>query len=128
MTNHTPMIKLRTGNQMIAEGAVRAGCRFFAGYPITPASGIYKSMIELLQQRGDLAISAPDEISALAACVGASMRGFKAMTATSGPGWALMIETVQYALMTETPVVIAVVQRLGPSTGGATQGAQGDLL
>jgi 2-oxoglutarate ferredoxin oxidoreductase subunit alpha len=122
------MIQLRTGNQMIAEGAVRAGCGFFAGYPITPASGIYRSMIDMLQQRGDCAVSAPDEISALAYCVGASMRGVKAMTATSGPGWALMIETVQYALMTETPVVIALVQRLGPSTGGATQGAQGDIL
>ncbi|MBI3195731.1 MAG: pyruvate flavodoxin/ferredoxin oxidoreductase [Ignavibacteriae bacterium] len=127
--NHTQTsIKLRTGNQMIAEGAVKAGCRFFAGYPITPASGIYKSMIELLQRKGDLAISSPDEISALAYCVGASLRGYKAMTATSGPGWALMIETVQYALMTETPLVIAMVQRLGPSTGGATQGAQGDVL
>ncbi|HTK82666.1 MAG TPA: pyruvate flavodoxin/ferredoxin oxidoreductase [Bacteroidota bacterium] len=121
-------LQLRSGNQMVAEGAVAAGCRFFAGYPITPASGIYKGMIDLLQQRGDLAVSAPDEISALAYCVGASMRGFKPMTATSGPGWALMTETVQYALMTETPVVIALVQRLGPSTGGATQGAQGDLL
>jgi len=118
----------RSGSQMIAEGAIDAGCRFFAGYPITPASGIYKHMIELLQKKGDLAISAPDEISALAYCVGASMRGVKAMTATSGPGWALMIETLQYALMTETPVVIAMVQRLGPSTGGATQGAQGDIL
>ncbi len=117
-----------SGSQLIAEGAINAGCRFFAGYPITPASGIYKHMIELLQKRGDLAISAPDEISALAYCVGASMRGVKAMTATSGPGWALMIETLQYALMTETPVVIAMVQRLGPSTGGATQGAQGDVL
>lgn len=85
-------------------------------------------MIELLQQRGDVAISAPDEISALAYCVGASMRGFKAMTATSGPGWALMIETLHYALLTERPVVIALVQRLGPTTGGATQGAQGDVL
>jgi 2-oxoglutarate ferredoxin oxidoreductase subunit alpha len=127
-TNGENGIRLRTGNQMMAEGAVAAGCRFFAGYPITPASGVYKSMIELLQRRGDLAVSAPDEISALAYCVGASMRGFKAMTATSGPGWALMIETVQYALMTEMPVVIALVQRLGPSTGGATQGAQGDVL
>ncbi|MBS4029730.1 MAG: hypothetical protein KGZ58_13970 [Ignavibacteriales bacterium] len=124
----SPAFHFCTGNQLIAEGAVAAGCRFFAGYPITPASGIYKRMIELLPERGDVAISAPDEISALAYCVGASMRGFKTMTATSGPGWALMIETVQYALMTETPVVIAVVQRLGPSTGGATQGAQGDIL
>ncbi|MDP1675645.1 MAG: transketolase C-terminal domain-containing protein [Bacteroidota bacterium] len=121
-------IKIRTGNQMIAEGALHAGCQFFAGYPITPASGIYKSMIEELPRRNGVAISSPDEISALAYCVGASARGAKAMTATSGPGWSLMIETVQYALMTELPVVIAVVQRLGPSTGGATQGAQGDIL
>lgn len=113
---------------MIAEGAIAAGCRFFAGYPITPASGIYKSMIDELPKRGDVAIGAPDEISALAFCVGASQRGFKAMTATSGPGFSLMIETLQYAVMTETPVVIALVQRLGPSTGGATQGGQGDVL
>ena len=124
----TPQIKIRTGNQMIAEGALHAGCRFFDGYPITPASGIYKSMIEELPKRNGVAISSPDEISALAYCVGASARGVKAMTATSGPGWSLMIETVQYALMTELPVVIAMVQRLGPSTGGATQGAQGDIF
>lgn len=121
-------IKLRNGNQMIAEGAIYAGCKFFAGYPITPASGIYKGMIDLLPQVGGLAIPSPDEISAIAYCVGASMAGFKSMTATSGPGWSLMVETVQYALMTETPLVIALVQRLGPSTGGATQGAQGDIL
>lgn len=124
----TPRIRIRTGNQMVAEGALHAGCLFFAGYPITPASGIYKSMIEELPKRNGVAISSPDEISALAYCVGASARGAKAMTATSGPGWSLMVETVQYALMTELPVVIAVVQRLGPSTGGATQGAQGDVL
>ncbi len=122
------MVRIRSGNQMVAEGALRAGCKFFAGYPITPASGIYKLMIDMLPGRGGVALSAPDEISALAYCVGASLRGQKAMTATSGPGWALMIETVQYALMTETPVVIAMVQRLGPSTGGATQNAQGDVL
>ena len=119
---------LKSGNQMVAEGAVRAGCKFFAGYPITPASGVYKGMIDLLPHNDGLAISSPDEISALAYCVGASMMGYKSMTATSGPGWALMIETVQYALITETPVVICVVQRLGPCTGGATQGAQGDIL
>jgi 2-oxoglutarate/2-oxoacid ferredoxin oxidoreductase subunit alpha len=123
-----PLFKIRNGNQMIGEGAVAAGCRFFAGYPITPASGIYKFMIDELPRRGDVAISSPDEISALAFCVGASQRGFKAMTATSGPGFSLMIETLQYAVMTETPLVIAVVQRLGPSTGGATQGGQGDVL
>lgn len=113
---------------MIAEGALFAGCQFFAGYPITPASGVYKAMIEQLPQRNGVAISAPDEISALAYCVGASGRGAKAMTASSGPGWSLMIETVQYALMTELPVVIALVQRLGPSTGGATQNGQADIL
>ncbi len=112
---------------MLAEGALAAGCRFFAGYPITPASEVYEVMMRELPGRGGIALSSPDEISSLCYCVGASLRGLKALTATSGPGWALMIETVQYALMTETPVVIALVQRLGPSTGGATQGAQGDV-
>ncbi len=119
--------RLCSGNRMVAEGALAAGCRFFAGYPITPASQIYEVMMRELPAQGGLALSAPDEISSLCYCVGASLRGLKAMTATSGPGFALMIETLQYALMTETPVVIALVQRLGPSTGGATQGAQGDV-
>jgi 2-oxoglutarate ferredoxin oxidoreductase subunit alpha len=113
---------------MLAEGAIAAGCRFFAGYPITPASEVYEVMMGELPRVGGLALSAPDEISSLCYCVGASLRGLKAMTATSGPGWALMVETAQYALMTETPLVVALVQRLGPSTGGATQGAQGDVL
>ena len=122
--------ELVSGNRMVARGAMAAGCRFFSGYPITPSSEIYQTMMEELPrpEHAGLALAAPDEISALACCVGASMAGHKAMTATSGPGWCLMIETLQYALMTETPVVIAVVQRLGPSTGGATQGAQGDVL
>lgn len=128
MISMSSKLALRSGNQMTAEGAIKAGCKFFAGYPITPASGIYKGLIDLLPLNDGIAISSPDEISALAYCVGSSMRGFKAMTATSGPGWALMIETVQYALITETPVVISVVQRLGPCTGGATQGGQGDIL
>jgi 2-oxoglutarate ferredoxin oxidoreductase subunit alpha len=119
---------LVSGNRLTALGALAAGCRFFSGYPITPSSEIYQTMMEELPRREGLAVAAPDEISALANCVGASLVGFKAMTATSGPGWCLMAETVQYALMTETPVVIALVQRLGPSTGGATQGAQGDVL
>lgn len=118
----------RSGNQMVADGALRAGCRFFAGYPITPATGIFKAMVDALPARKGLALSTPDEISAIAYTIGAAMRGYKAMTATSGPGWALMIESVQYALMTETPLVVALVQRLGPSTGGATQGGQGDVL
>lgn len=122
------MKRLYSGNQMVAEAAVRAGCRFFSGYPITPLSEIYREMTERLQTSGDLAVGAPDEISAICYAIGAAQRGARAMTATSGPGWALMIEAFQYALMTETPLVVAVVQRLGPSTGGATQGAQGDVL
>ncbi|HLE44955.1 MAG TPA: pyruvate flavodoxin/ferredoxin oxidoreductase [Methylomirabilota bacterium] len=120
--------RLASGNQMVVEGALRAGCRFFSGYPITPASEVYREMTTRLQQRGDVAVGAPDEISALCYCIGASQSGVKAMTATSGPGWALMVEALQYALMTETPVVVVLVQRLGPSTGGATQGGQGDVL
>jgi 2-oxoglutarate ferredoxin oxidoreductase subunit alpha len=120
--------ELLSGNRLLAEGALEAGCRFFSGYPITPSSEIYETMMKELPARKGLALAAPDEITALALCVGASLRGYKAMTATSGPGWCLMIETVQYAVMTETPVVVAIVQRLGPSTGGATQGAQGDVL
>jgi 2-oxoglutarate ferredoxin oxidoreductase subunit alpha len=127
-TATTAPVELVSGNRMTALGALSAGCRFFAGYPITPSSEIYQTMMEELPGRGGLALSAPDEISALAACVGASLAGHRAMTATSAPGWSLMVETVQYAVMTETPVVIAFVQRLGPSTGGATQGAQGDVL
>ncbi len=119
---------LRSGNQMVVEGALQAGCRFFSGYPITPATEIYREATSRLQARGDVAFGAPDEISALCYCIGASQAGVKAMTATSGPGWALMIEAFQYALMAETPLVVAMVQRLGPSTGGATQGGQGDVL
>lgn len=121
-------LRLKSGNQMVVEGALYAGCRFFSGYPITPASEIYREATSRLQARGDPAIGAPDEISALCYVIGASQQGQKAMTATSGPGWALMIEAFQYALMSETPLVVAMVQRLGPSTGGATQGGQGDVL
>ncbi len=121
-------MELVSGNRLTALGALSAGCRFFAGYPITPSSEIYQTMVAELPRRGGLAIAASDEISAAATCVGASLGGHRAMTATSGPGFCLMIETIQYAVMTETPLVICLVQRLGPSTGGATQGAQGDVL
>jgi 2-oxoglutarate ferredoxin oxidoreductase subunit alpha len=124
----TTLPELVSGNRLTALGAIEAGCRFFAGYPITPSSEIYQTMMEELPRRGGLAVASPDEITALCACVGASMAGHRAMTATSGPGYCLMIETIQYAVMTETPVVVAFVQRLGPSTGGATQGGQGDVL
>ena len=112
---------------MIAEGAMAIGCNFFAGNPIPPAVGIYNSLTRELQQKGLVAMNAPDDESALAYCIGASQRGAKAMTVTSGTGWASMIDTFQYALMTETPVVISVVQHLGPSTGGPTRGGQGDI-
>ncbi|MHC4930726.1 MAG: hypothetical protein ACYTGV_00840 [Planctomycetota bacterium] len=121
-------VELRSGNKMTACGALAAGCSFFAGYPITPSSEIYSEMMRALPSRGGVAVGTPDEITALSYAIGASLSGARSMTATSGPGWSLMIETVQYAVMTETPVVIAVVQRLGPATGGATQGAQGDVL
>lgn len=122
-----PRRALATGCEMIALAAMDAGCRFFAGYPITPASQIFEVLNRELPPRGGVSFAAPDEISALAYCLGASLRGARAMTATSGPGFALMVESLGYAVMTETPVVIAMIQRLGPSTGAATQGAQGDL-
>ncbi len=123
----TPARLFTTGNSMSARAAVDAGCRFFAGYPITPASEIFAEMTRALPALGGVGMSAPDEISAIAYCIGASIAGARAMTATSGPGWCLMIESVGYAVMTETPLVVAVVQRLGPCTGAATLGAQGDI-
>lgn len=113
---------------MAVRGALAAGCDFFAGYPITPSSEIYSEMMRSLPERGGIAIGAPDEISSISYAVGASISGAHSMTATSGPGWSLMGETLGYAVMTETPVVVVVVQRLGPATGGATQGGQGDLF
>ncbi len=119
---------LLNGAQVIARAAVDAGIRFFAGYPITPASYIYHEMIRLLDQVGGVAVGASDEISALSYCVGASLRGLPSMTATAAPGFSLMVETLGYALMTETPLLLVIAQRLGPATGAATGSAQGDLL
>ncbi|MGY4706679.1 2-oxoacid:acceptor oxidoreductase subunit alpha [Candidatus Bipolaricaulota sp. J31] len=116
------------GNEAVARGAIHAGCRFFAGYPITPSSEIMHCMARTLPEVGGVFFQAEDEIAALAACVGASWAGFKSMTATSGPGFSLMQEEIGYAVMTETPVVIVDVQRAGPSTGQATKPAQGDYL
>lgn len=121
-------MQILSGNGMVARAALDAGCTFFSGYPITPSSEVYAHMMRALPGRGGVAVGTPDEISALSYAVGASLAGARSMTATSGPGWSLMVETFQYAVMTETPVVIVVVQRLGPATGGATQGAQGDVL
>ncbi len=118
---------ITTGAELIAKAAICAGVDFFAGYPITPASSIYSAMLRRLQAEGKLAIGASDEISAISMCIGASMRGAKTMTATSAPGLSLMVENIGYAFATETPVLIVLGQRLGPSTGSATQSAEGDI-
>ncbi len=116
-----------SGADLIARAALDAGVNFFAGYPITPASSIYAAMLKNLQAEGRVALGVSDEISALNMCVGASMRGAKSLTASAAPGLSLMVETISYAFATETPVVIVVGQRLGPSTGAATQNAEGDI-
>lgn len=116
-----------SGNQALAIGALAAGCRFFAGYPITPASDIMEFLAAELPRVGGTMIQAEDEMAALAMVLGASYGGLRAMTATSGPGLALMQELIGHAAMTELPVVIVDVQRAGPSTGMPTKVTQGDL-
>jgi 2-oxoglutarate ferredoxin oxidoreductase subunit alpha len=116
------------GNDACAEAAIIAGCRFFAGYPITPASEIAEHMAKRLPQFGGIATQMEDEMASIGAVVGASWAGTKAMTATSGPGFSLMQEFIGYAFMTETPCVIVDVQRSGPSTGQATKCGQGDVM
>jgi 2-oxoglutarate ferredoxin oxidoreductase subunit alpha len=116
------------GNEACAEAALAAGCRFFAGYPITPASEIAEYLSRRLPQVGGIAIQMEDELASIGAVVGASWTGNKAMTATSGPGFDLMQETIGWAFMTETPCVIVDVQRAGPSTGQATKCGQGDVM
>lgn len=118
---------LYEGNDAIAWAALEAGCRFFAGYPITPATGIYNSMLALLPPGGGTVLQAEDEIAAMGYCLGASMAGLKVMTATSGPGISLYSENISFAIGSEIPLVIVNVQRLGPSTGSATKGADGDI-
>jgi 2-oxoglutarate ferredoxin oxidoreductase subunit alpha len=115
------------GNEAISRAAVRAGCNFFAGYPITPASTILSNMLHLLPDRGGIAIQAEDEIASIGFCIGAAMAGSKAMTATSGPGMSLYSENIGLAIIGETPLVIVDVQRQGPATGSATKGADGDI-
>jgi 2-oxoglutarate ferredoxin oxidoreductase subunit alpha len=115
------------GNQACVEGALYAGCSFFAGYPITPSSEIAEHLSERLPKRGGKFIQMEDEISSMCAIVGASLTGQKAMTATSGPGFSLMQEALGYAVMTEIPCVIVDVMRGGPSTGLPTQPSQGDV-
>ncbi len=115
------------GNEAVARGAVAAGCRFFAGYPITPATGILNHMLALLPPAGGICLQGEDEIASIGFCIGASMAGLRAMTATSGPGISLYSEQISFAVGSEIPLVIVDVQRLGPSTGSATRGADGDI-
>jgi 2-oxoglutarate ferredoxin oxidoreductase subunit alpha len=117
-----------TGDEACAEGALAAGCRFFAGYPITPATEVAEHMAERLPEVGGTYIQMEDEIAAMAAVLGGSWAGVKSMTATSGPGFSLMMENLGLGLCTETPCVIVNVQRGGPSTGLPTLGAQGDMM
>jgi 2-oxoglutarate ferredoxin oxidoreductase subunit alpha len=117
-----------SGDLACAEGALAAGCRFFAGYPITPATEIAERMARRLPQVGATYIQMEDEIASIAAVIGASYAGLKAMTATSGPGFSLMQENIGLAVMTETPCVIVDVMRGGPSTGQPTMAGQQDVM
>lgn len=124
----SPKRVLMQGNIAAAEGAIRAGCRFFAGYPITPSSEIMAEMAKLLGRHDGRFIQMEDEIASICAVIGASWSGVKAMTATSGPGFSLMQEALGYAYFTETPMVLVDVQRAGPGTGQATHVGQGDVM
>ena len=115
------------GNEAVARGAIKAGCNFFASYPITPASSILNYMLQLVPDIGGIAIQAEDEIASMGFCIAAAMAGKKVMTSTSGPGLSLYSENIGLAIMGEVPIVIVNVQRQGPATGSATKGAEGDI-
>ncbi|MFH2127065.1 MAG: 2-oxoacid:acceptor oxidoreductase subunit alpha [Pseudomonadota bacterium] len=125
--NRKGQARLLQGNEAASLGALAAGCNFFAGYPITPASEITEYMSREMPVRGNPFIQMEDEIASIGACVGASLAGRKAMTATSGPGFSLMQENLGYAMIAETPLVVVNVMRGGPSTGLPTNVAQGDV-
>jgi 2-oxoglutarate ferredoxin oxidoreductase subunit alpha len=116
------------GDVACAEGAIAAGCKFFAGYPITPATEIAERMARRLLEIGGIYVQMEDELASMAAIIGASWAGAKAMTATSGPGFSLMQENIGLAVMTETPCVVVDIMRGGPSTGQPTEGAQQDVM
>ena len=119
---------LMQGNEAAVEGAIAAGMRFFAGYPITPSTEIAETCALRLPQEGGKFIQMEDELASIAAVLGASAAGMKAMTATSGPGFSLMQENIGYGAMAEIPCVIVDVQRAGPSTGLPTSPSQGDYM
>ena len=116
------------GDHAAAEGAILAGCRFFAGYPITPATEIAEHMSTRLPQVNGVYIQMEDEIASMNAILGASWSGAKSMTATSGPGFSLMMENLGLGIMLETPCVLVNVQRGGPSTGLPTLVGQQDMM
>ena len=120
-------IRLIQGNEACALGALHAGVRFYAGYPITPSTEIAEIMAEELPKYGGKFIQMEDEIAGMAAVIGASLTGQKVLTATSGPGFSLKQENIGYAAMAEVPCVIVNVQRGGPSTGLPTSPAQGEI-
>jgi len=116
------------GNEAVVEGALVGGCRFFAGYPITPSSEIAEHLSVRLPEVEGRFIQMEDEIASMAAIIGASLAGLKAMTATSGPGFSLMQENIVFACIADVPCVVVNVQRGGPSTGLPTKPAQGDVM
>ncbi len=121
-------MSLLTGNEALTLGMLYAGVKYFAGYPITPASSILEMMIKNIKDFGGVAVQTEDEISAINSAIGASIAGVRSATATSGPGFSLMIEAIGYAYMTETPIVIVDVQRGGPSTGLPTKTEDSDIF
>ncbi|MEM3580728.1 MAG: 2-oxoacid:acceptor oxidoreductase subunit alpha [Candidatus Bathyarchaeia archaeon] len=121
-------VHFMSGDIACAEGAIAAGCRFFAGYPITPATEIAEHIAARMPKIGGIYIQMEDEIASIAAVIGASYAGLKAMTATSGPGFSLMQENIGLAAMTEAPCVIVDVMRGGPSTGQPTLPGQQDIM
>ena len=121
------MRELIDGATATVRGALAAGCDFFAGYPITPATPILLHMMRVMPETGGIAIQGEDEIASIGMCIGAAAAGRRAFTATSGPGLSLYSENIGLALMAELPLVIVNVQRLGPATGGATTVGQGDV-
>ncbi len=121
-------VRLVSGNHACALGAVAAGCRFFAGYPITPSSEIAERLSRLLPEVDGVFVQMEDELASMAAVVGASLGGVKSMTATSGPGFSLKQENLGYAAGAEVPCVIVNVMRGGPSTGMPTRPSQADIM
>lgn len=121
-------IRFMQGNEAMTEGAIAAGARFYAGYPITPSSEVAETSSLRLPQVGGLYVQMEDELGSIAALIGASLSGKKSYTATSGPGFSLMEENLGVAIMGEVPCVIINVQRSGPSTGLATKPATGDIM